>query len=178
MFCKGLVLKCFIINDLVYGVFVVMQLINKVLFDGKCLVAEVIVYNVFEGVCEKSGQDLVVVFKCVLDNVCPVFEVCSRRVGGVMYQVLVDVCPVCVTMFVLCWFVDFVCKCCENMMIECLMNEIFDALNGFGAVVKCCEDMYKMVDLNKVFAYYCWQLLSSLREYRILGEFCGIGCVH
>lgn len=156
MFCKGFVLKCFVVNDLVYGVLIVILLVNKIFVDGKKLLVELIVYGVFCGVEVKNGQDVVVMFKKVFDNVCLIFEVCSCCVGGLIYQVLVEVKFYCVNIFVLCWFVSYVKGCCEKMMIECLQNEIFDVLNGLGVVVKCCEDMYKMVELNCVFVYYCW----------------------
>ena len=145
-----------IINDPVYGVPVVTQLINKVLLDGKRSVAEAIVYDALEGVRTKSGQDPVTVLKRALDNVRPALEVRSRRVGGATYQVPVDVRPVRANTLALRWLVDFSRKRRENTMTERLMNELLDASNGLGAAVKRREDMHKMAEANKAFAHYRW----------------------
>ena len=145
-----------IINDPVYGVPVVTQLINKVLLDGKRSVAEAIVYDALEGVRTKSGQDPVTVLKRALDNVRPALEVRSRRVGGATYQVPVDVRPVRANTLALRWRVDFSRKRRENTMTERLMNELLDASNGLGAAVKRREDMHKMAESNKAFAHYRW----------------------
>ena len=153
---KGPAPKRPIINDPVYGAPVVTQLINKVLLDGKRSVAEAIVYGALEGVREKSGQDPVVVLKRALDNIRPALEVRSRRVGGATYQVPVDVRPVRQTTLGLRWLVDFSRKRREKTMTERLMNEILDASNGLGAVVKRREDMHKMAESNKAFAHYRW----------------------
>ena len=153
---KGPAPKRPVMNDPVYSVPVVTQLINKVLRDGKKSVAESIVYGALEGVRDKAGQEPVGVLKRALDNVRPALEVRSRRVGGATYQVPVDVRPVRANALALRWLVDFAQKRREHTMTERLTNEILDASNGLGAAVKRREDMHKMAESNKAFAHYRW----------------------
>ena len=153
---KGPAPKRPVINDPVYSVPVVTQLINKVLREGKRSVAEAIVYGALEGVKEKSGQDPIIVLKRALDNVRPTLEVRSRRVGGATYQVPVDVRPVRSNALALRWLVDFAQARREHTMTERLTNEILDASNGLGAAVKRREDIHKMAEANKAFAHYRW----------------------
>jgi small subunit ribosomal protein S7 len=145
-----------VMNDPVYSVPVVTQLINKVLKEGKKSVAESIVYGALEGVREKAGQEPVGVLKRALDNVRPSLEVRSRRVGGATYQVPVDVRPARANTLALRWLVDFAQARREHTMTERLTNEILDASNGLGAAVKRREDMHKMAESNKAFAHYRW----------------------
>jgi small subunit ribosomal protein S7 len=153
---KGPAPKRPVMNDPVYSVPVVTQLINKVLRKGKKSVAEAIVYGALEGVKEKSGQDPIVVLKRALDNLRPALEVRSRRVGGATYQVPVDVRPSRANALALRWLVDFAQVRREHTMTERLMNEILDASNGLGAAVKRREDIHKMAEANKAFAHYRW----------------------
>jgi small subunit ribosomal protein S7 len=153
---KGPAPKRPVMNDPVYSVPVVTQLINKVLKEGKKSVAESIVYGALEGVREKSGQEPVGVLKRALDNVRPSLEVRSRRVGGATYQVPVDVGPAPAHTLALRWLVDFAQARREHTMMERLTNEILDASNGLGAAVKRREDMHKMAESNKAFAHYRW----------------------
>jgi small subunit ribosomal protein S7 len=153
---KGPAPKRPVMNDPVYSVPVVTQLINKVLKEGKKSVAESIVYGALEGVREKSGQEPVGVLKRALDNVRPSLEVRSRRVGGATYQVPVDVRPARANTLALRWLVDFAQARREHTMMERLTNEILDASNGLGAAVKRREDMHKMAESNKAFAHYRW----------------------
>ncbi len=153
---KGPAPKHPVVADPVYGSPLVTSLINKVLLSGKRSVAQRIVYGALEGAREKTGTDPVVTLKRALDNVKPVLEVKSRRVGGATYQVPVEVKPNRSTTLGLRWLVTFSRQRREKTMTERLMNELLDASNGLGAAVKRREDMHKMADSNKAFAHYRW----------------------
>jgi small subunit ribosomal protein S7 len=153
---KGPAPKHPVVPDPVYGSPLVTSLINKVLLSGKRSVAQRIVYGALEGARDKTGTDPVVTLKRALDNVKPVLEVKSRRVGGATYQVPVEVKPNRSTTLGLRWLVTFSRQRREKTMTERLMNELLDASNGLGAAVKRREDMHKMADSNKAFAHYRW----------------------
>jgi small subunit ribosomal protein S7 len=153
---KGPAPKHPVVADPVYGSPLVTSLINKVLLSGKRSVAQRIVYGALEGAREKTGTDPVVTLKRALDNVKPVLEVKSRRVGGATYQVPVEVRPNRSTTLGLRWLVTYSRQRREKTMTERLMNELLDASNGLGAAVKRREDMHKMADSNKAFAHYRW----------------------
>ena len=153
---KGPAPKRPIVTDPVFGSALVMQLVNKVLLDGKKSTAEMIVYGALEGCREKTGADPVVTLKRALDNVKPTLEVRSRRVGGATYQVPVEVRAGRSTTLALRWFISYSRQRREKTMTERLMNEILDASNGLGASVKKREDTHKMAESNKAFAHYRW----------------------
>ena len=153
---KGPVAQRPLVKDPVYGDVLVSQLVNKILIDGKKSTAERIVYGALEQCREKTGTDPVLTLKKALDNVKPALEVRSRRVGGVTYQVPVDVRPGRSTTLALRWLVTFSRQRRENSMVERLANEILDASNGLGASVKRREDIHKMAEANRAFAHYRW----------------------
>ncbi|NLI19461.1 MAG: 30S ribosomal protein S7 [Actinomycetales bacterium] len=153
---KGPAPKRPLVVDPVYGSPVVTQLVNRVLLDGKKSVAQSIVYGALEGVREKTQQDPTTVLKRALDNVRPVLEVRSRRVGGATYQVPVEVRANRAQTLAMRWLVDYARQRREKTMTERLMNEILDASNGLGAAVKRREDTHKMAESNKAFAHYRW----------------------
>ena len=153
---KGPAPKRPLIQDPVYGIQLVTQLVNKILTDGKKSTAERIVYGALEGTREKTGTDPVVTLKRALDNVKPAIEVKSRRVGGATYQVPIEVKPNRSTTLALRWLVGYAADRREKTMAERLMNEILDASNGLGAAVKKREDTHKMAESNKAFAHYRW----------------------
>lgn len=156
MLCCYRVEKRDIIFDLKFGDVVLMKFMNSIMKDGKKLVVECIVYGVLDCVEDKVKIDFVELFYQVLENVSFVIEVCFCCVGGVMYQVFVEVCIECKKVFVICWLIVVVCGCNENIMVECLFGELMDVVNNCGFVVKKCEDIYWMVEVNCVFFYYCW----------------------
>lgn len=153
---KGPAPKRPLVVDPVYGSPVVTQLVNRVLLDGKKSVAQSIVYGALEGVREKTQQDPTTVLKRALDNVRPVLEVRSRRVGGATYQVPVEVRANRAQTLAMRWLVDYARQRREKTMTDRLMNEILDASNGLGAAVKRREDTHKMAESNKAFAHYRW----------------------
>ena len=142
--------------DAVYNNRLVTQLINKVLLDGKKSTAEGIVYDAFDIVAEKTGQDALTVFKKAMDNIRPTLEVKPKRVGGATYQVPMEVNSRRATTLAIRWMVDFSRKRKENTMKERLAGEIMDAAENTGASIKKREDLYKMAESNRAFSHYRW----------------------
>ena len=142
--------------DAKYNNRLVTQLINKVLLDGKKSTAEGIVYDAFDIVAEKTGQDALTVFKKAMDNIRPTLEVKPKRVGGATYQVPMEVNSRRATTLAIRWRVDFSRKRKENTMKERLAGEIMDAAENTGASIKKREDLYKMAESNRAFSHYRW----------------------
>jgi small subunit ribosomal protein S7 len=142
--------------DPVYQNPLVTQLINKILLNGKKTTAEHIVYDALEQISQKTANDPVITLKKAVDNVRPLLEVKSRRVGGASYQVPIEVKPQRGTTLAMRWLVNFSRQRRENSMSERLVAEIMDASTGGGASVKRREDMHKMAEANKAFAHYRW----------------------
>jgi small subunit ribosomal protein S7 len=142
--------------DPVFNNRLVTQLINKVLLDGKKSVAERTVYDAFELIEKRSGNDPLATFKKAMDNVRPALEVKPKRVGGATYQVPIEVNSRRSTTLAIRWMVGFSRKRREKTMSERLANEILDASNGTGASVKRREDLFKMAESNRAFSHYRW----------------------
>jgi small subunit ribosomal protein S7 len=134
----------------------VTQLINKVMHNGKRSLAERIVYDAFDHVQQRTGADPVQVFRRALDNVKPLLEVKSRRVGGATYQVPIEVRGPRGTTLALRWITDYARGRREHTMAQRLAGELIDASNNSGAAVKRREDTHKMAEANKAFAHYRW----------------------
>ncbi len=142
--------------DPVYQNPLVTQLINKVLLDGKKSLAERTVYKALEVISERTANDPVLTLKKAVENVRPMLEVRSRRVGGANYQVPVEVRPNRGTTLALRWIVNNSRNRKEHSMAERLVGEIMDAASGQGVSVKRREDMHKMAEANRAFAHYRW----------------------
>jgi small subunit ribosomal protein S7 len=153
---KGPAVKREIHPDPIYQNQLVTQLINKVLLSGKRSLAERIVYKALEDISERTANDPVITLKRAVENVRPLLEVKSRRVGGASYQVPVEVRPHRGTTLALRWLVNYARARREHSMAERLVGEIMDASNGQGSSVKRREDMHKMAEANKAFAHYRW----------------------
>ena len=153
---KGPAVRREVASVRVYQNPLVTQLINNVLLDGKKTVAERTVYKALEIISERTANDPVIALKKAVENVRPMLEVRSRRVGGATYQVPVEVRPNRGTTLALRWLVNFSRGRRENTMAERLVTEIMDASQGQGASVKRREDMHKMAEANKAFAHYRW----------------------
>ncbi len=153
---KGNAPKREVLPDPVYGSVVVAKLINSVMLDGKKGTAQAIVYDAFEQVKEKTGEDPLEVFKKAMDNIMPVLEVKARRVGGANYQVPVEVRADRRQTLGLRWLTAYTRARGEKTMSEKLANELMDAANGTGASVKKKEDTHKMAEANKAFAHFRW----------------------
>jgi len=146
-----------IIPDSKYESELVAKFMNQLMVDGKKSIAEKIVYGAFDEL-EKSVQkeSPVDVFKKVLDQVAPVVEVRSRRIGGATYQVPVEVRAKRRTALAMRWLVEAARKRKEKSMPARLAAELKEAMDGKGAAVKKKEDMHKMAEANKAFSHYRW----------------------
>ncbi len=129
---------------------------NGLMKDGKKSVAERIVYGAFDDMERKGGQDPVKLFHEALDNVKPMIEVRSRRVGGATYQVPVEVRADRAQALAIRWIIDTARARGENTMIERLSGELLDAVNNRGNAVKKREDTHRMAEANKAFSHYRW----------------------
>ena len=145
-----------LVSDPEYDSTLVTQLINKIMVDGKRSVAAGIVYDAFDQMRDRTGADPVQTFRKALDNVKPVLEVKSRRVGGATYQVPIEVRQGRGTTLALRWIAQYARARREHRMSDRLANELLDASNNIGAAVKRREDTHKMADANKAFAHYRW----------------------
>jgi len=142
--------------DPVYQNVLVTQLINKVLLHGKKTLAERTVYKALEVISERTSNDPVITLKKAVDNVRPMLEVKSRRVGGANYQVPIEVKPNRGTTLALRWLINNARSRKEHSMADRLVAELMDASNGQGISVKRREDMHKMAEANRAFAHYRW----------------------
>ena len=145
-----------VLPDPIYNSKVVTKLINTIMLDGKKGIAQTILYEAFDIVKEKTGEDPLTVFEKALENIKPALEVKSRRVGGSNYQVPVEVTPARSQALGLRWLVRYARLRGGRGMAENLANEITDAYNGTGAAVKKREDTHRMAEANKAFAHYRW----------------------
>ena len=154
---RGVVAKREVIPDPKYHDQLVAKFASNLMYSGKKSIAESIVYGAFDILEERTkGENPVEVFKAALENVRPVVEVKSRRVGGSTYQVPVEVRPRRASTLAIRWLVDFSRSRREKTMAQCLANELMDAANGLGAAMKKRDDMQKMAESNKAFAHYRW----------------------
>ena len=130
--------------------------INKLMYDGKKSKAEAIFYRALDIAAKKTKKEPLEVFNQALQNVIPVLEVKSRRVGGASYQIPIEVSPDRRITLGMRWIINFARKRTGKPMQEKLSLELADAVNGVGAAVKKKEDTHKMAEANKAFAHYRW----------------------
>ncbi len=145
-----------ILPDPKFGNQTITKFVNMIMVDGKKAVAEKIVYGALDQVAGKRSGDPLELFTKALDNIRPVVEVKSRRVGGATYQVPVEVRPDRRTALAMRWLVDAARKRSEKSMDQRLASEILDAFENKGAAVKKREDTHRMAEANKAFAHYRW----------------------
>jgi small subunit ribosomal protein S7 len=146
-----------VMPDPVYNSEVVTKFINKVMWDGKKTLAERIVYGAIDRLNEKEeGTKGIDIFFKAIENVKPLLEVRSRRVGGATYQVPMEVRPERQQTLAIRWIVDAARNRNERTMVERLANELWDAANERGAAFKKREDTHRMAEANKAFAHYRW----------------------
>ena len=153
---KGHIAKREVMPDPLYKSKVVTKLINKVMWDGKKVTAQKIVYGAFDIVAEKTGRQALDAFQQALDNVTPMLEVKARRVGGATYQVPMEIRDDRKQSLAIRWLVEYARKRNEHSMEAKLAGEIMDAINGQGGAFKKKEDTHKMAEANKAFAHYRW----------------------
>lgn len=148
-----------VLPDPKYGDRMLAKFINMVMLSGKKSVAERIVYGALDRISVRSGQDeqkSLELLAQALDNIKPVVEVKSRRVGGATYQVPVEVRATRRETLAMRWAIDAARKRPEKTMALRLAHELLDAADNRGSAVKRREDTHRMAEANKAFAHYRW----------------------
>jgi small subunit ribosomal protein S7 len=153
---KGPAARRELLPDPIYNSILVTQIQNRVMTRGKKSLSEGIMYDALAKVGERTGKDPLPILKKAIDNIKPLLEIRSRRVGGATYQVPVEVTPRRGTTLAIRWLVTFSRNRREKSMAERLAGEILDASGGTGGAAKRREDMHKMAEANKAFAHYRW----------------------
>lgn len=151
---RGQISKRDVLPDPIYNSKLVTKLINNIMYDGKKGVAQKIVYDAFNMIQERIGQNPLEVFTEALENVMPVLEVKARRVGGSNYQVPMEVRAERRQTLGLRWMTQFSRTRNEKTMAERLAAEIIDAKNSTGGAYKKKEETHRMAEANKAFAHY------------------------
>ncbi len=145
-----------ILPDPKFGSKLVSKFVNCMMYDGKKGVSETTFYKAMDLIKEKTDKEPVDVFVKSLENVKPMLEVKSRRVGGATYQVPVEIRPERSQALGIRWIISHARKRAEKTMYERLAGELIDAFNNTGASIKKKEDTHKMADANKAFAHFKW----------------------
>lgn len=145
-----------VLPDPRYNDLTVTKFINGLMIQGKKSAAEKIFYGAISIAESKAGEDGLKVFKKALNNVKPVVEVKSRRIGGATYQVPVEVRPNRKQSLAIRWLRDYAKERSGKSMMEKLADEMLDAANNRGGAIKKKEDVYKMAEANKAFAHLKW----------------------
>ena len=145
-----------ILPDPKFGGTQVSKFINMIMRSGKKSIAEKIMYKALNTVAERSNQDSVEMMEKALENVRPVVEVKSRRVGGATYQVPVEVRPSRRNTLAMRWLIEAAKKRGEKTMANKLAGELLDAAESKGSAVKKREDTHKMAEANKAFSHFRW----------------------
>jgi len=142
--------------DSKYGSVIIARFISKLNFEGKKSTAESIMYDAFDMIKEKTGEDPVAVFNRAIENIRPLLEVRPRRVGGATYQVPMEVPMTRSVMLAINWLIEIARSKAGKPMSERLAQEIIDGSKKEGAAMKKREDTHKMAEANKAFAHYRW----------------------
>ena len=153
---RGSIAKRDVLPDPLYNSKLVTRLINNVMYEGKKGIAQKIVYEAFEIIREKTGNEPLEVFEQAMENIMPLLEVKARRVGGATYQVPIEVRPDRRQTLGLRWLTTYSRTRSERTMKERLAGEILDAINGNGGAAKKRDDTHKMAEANKAFAHFRW----------------------
>ena len=135
---------------------VISKLVNSLMYDGKKVIAEKIIYTALNKIQEKTKGDPLKIFKDAIKNVSPNIEVRSRRVGGATYQVPVEVKSKRSQALALRWLIDASRKRKDKKMSDKIFNEIYDAYQKKGSAIKKKEDTHRMAESNKAFAHFRW----------------------
>ncbi|UOF93654.1 MAG: 30S ribosomal protein S7 [Bordetella sp.] len=145
-----------ILPDPKFGSIELAKFMNVVMLDGKKAVAERIIYGAFKLLEAKIGKNPIEIFNLAINNIKPIVEVKSRRVGGANYQVPVEVRPVRRLALAMRWLREAAKKRGEKSMNIRLANELIEASEGRGAAIKKREDTHKMAEANKAFSHFRW----------------------
>jgi len=142
--------------DSKFGSALVTRFINKLNFEGKKSVAESIVYDSFDIIKERTGENPVAIFSKALENIRPLIEVRPRRVGGATYQIPLEVSLARSLTLAVNWVIEIARKKTGSSMSERLAQEIINGSKKEGAAIKKREDTHRMAEANKAFAHYRW----------------------
>jgi len=142
--------------DPIFNSTIIPKLINSIMYDGKKVVAEKIVYEAIEKIKSKTKEEPINVFNEAINNIKPTVEVRSSRVGGATYQVPVEVKTKRAQALAIRWLVDASRKRKDKHMSDKIFNELYDAYEKKGSAVKKREDVHKMAESNKAFAHFRW----------------------
>src|SRR3954452_6386874 len=153
---KSFIRKREILPDPKFNDVVVAKFVSSLLQQGKKSTAESIFYGCIDVVYDRTGEDGMKLFKKALENVKPLLEVKSRRVGGATYQVPIEVKPARRQSLASRWLIEAARGRPEHSMAERLAGEIIEAANGRGGAMKKREDVHRMAEANKAFAHYRW----------------------
>jgi small subunit ribosomal protein S7 len=135
---------------------IVPKLINSIMYDGKKVVAQKIIYEAIEKIKSKTKDEPINIFHEAINNIKPTVEVKSRRVGGATYQVPTEVKSKRAQTLAIRWLVEASRKRKNKYMSDKIFNEIYDAYEKKGLAVKKKEDVHKMAESNKAFAHFRW----------------------
>ncbi len=145
-----------ILPDPKFGSELLTKFVNMLMRDGKKSIAETMIYVALDSIEQRTRREPMVVLEDALENVRPMVEVKSRRVGGATYQVPVEVRQVRRTALAMRWLIDAARKRSEKSMAQRLAGELMDAAESRGSAVKRREDTHRMAEANKAFAHYRW----------------------
>ncbi len=153
---RRVVSKREILPDPKFGSKLLAKFINMVMVDGKKAVAEKILYDAMDRMAQRNTGEPMELLEKALENVRPVVEVKSRRVGGATYQVPIEVRPIRRNTLAMRWLIDAARKRSEKSMAFRLAGELSDAAESRGSAVKKREDTHRMAEANKAFSHYRW----------------------
>jgi small subunit ribosomal protein S7 len=153
---KGIVSRRVLATDPVYASNLVDKFICSMMWEGKKSTAQRVFYGAMDQVAKKTNDDALKIFNKAVENVKPVLEVKTRRVGGANYQVPVEVNPFRRQSLAIRWLLQYSRERAGKTMVDRLADELIDAANARGGAMKKKEDVHRMAEANKAFAHYRW----------------------
>jgi len=153
---KGIVNRRVPATDPVYANDLVEKFICSMMYEGKKSTAQRVFYGAMDQVAKKTATDALTIFKKAVENVKPLLEVKTRRVGGANYQVPVEVNPFRRQSLAIRWLLQYSRERAGKTMVDKLADELIDASNARGGAMKKKEDVHRMAEANKAFAHYRW----------------------
>src|ERR1700687_559217 len=154
---KGIIARRAQATDPVYDSDLVEKFICSMMWEGKKSTAQRVFYGAMDQVAKKSNDDALKIFKKAVENVKPVLEVKTRRVGGANYQVPVEVNPFRRQSLAIRWLLQYSRERAGKTMVDKLADELLDAANARGGAIKKKEDVHRMAEANKAFAHCRWE---------------------
>ena len=153
---KGIISRRAQAIDPVFGSDIVEKFICTMMYEGKKSTAQRVFYGAMDQIAKKTNDDALKIFKKAIENLKPLLEVKTRRVGGANYQVPVEVSPFRRQSLAIRWLLQYSRERAGRTMIEKLADELIDASNSRGGAMKKKEDVHRMAEANKAFAHYRW----------------------